>query len=138
MTQDKVVPPVVTPPDTPRSVVEAFLAALEARDLPGASALLAPEAWMVFPGGHKFQTLEALVDWSKTRYRSVGKIIERIDELPVDRQGITTIYCYGTLAGKGLDGRPFSGIRFIDRFEIDDAGQIVDQQVWNDLGEARR
>jgi len=33
-----------------------------------------------------------------------------------------------------LDGRPFEGIRFIDRFEIQD-GLIVKQDVWNDMGE---
>ena len=54
------------------------------------------------------------------------------------RRGITVVYCRGTLAGEWPDGRAFAGVRFIDRFEIDDAGRIVDQQVWNDLGEARR
>lgn len=138
MTHDTATPHATTPPETPRRVVETFLAALEARDLPRAAAFLAPEARMVFPGGSEFRTLDALVEWSKTRYRGVRKTIERIEELPVDRHGVTTIYCRGTLAGDWPDGRPFAGIRFVDRFEIDDAGRIVDQQVWNDLGEARR
>ena len=52
--------------------------------------------------------------------------------------GVTTVYVYGTLEGVWLDGSPFAGIRFVDRFEIDEAGLIVDQKVWNDLAEARR
>jgi limonene-1,2-epoxide hydrolase len=124
---------------TPREVVEAFLAALEARDLPAAARHLAPGgAAMTFPGGQSFADLESLVAWSKDRYRAVRKTYERIEELAVDARGITVVYCRGTLAGEWPDGRAFAGIRFIDRFEIDDAGRIVDQQVWNDLGESLR
>jgi limonene-1,2-epoxide hydrolase len=124
-------------PVTPRQVVEVFLAALEARDLSAAASHLATGATMVFPGGMAFSDLQALVSWSKGRYRFVRKTCERIEELPVDARGITVVYCRGTLSGKWPQGAAFSGIRFIDRFEIDDAGRIVDQQVWNDLGELR-
>ena len=123
---------------TPREVVDAFLAALEARDLQAAARHLAPGATMTFPGGQSFADLQSLVAWSKDRYRTVRKTYERVEELAVDARGITVAYCRGTLAGEWPDGRAFAGIRFIDRFEIDDAGRIVDQQVWNDLGEARR
>jgi hypothetical protein len=44
------------------------------------------------------------------------------------------VYVYGTLAGQALDGSPFDGVRFIDRFALDD-GLIVSQMVWNDLAE---
>jgi hypothetical protein len=44
------------------------------------------------------------------------------------------VYCSGTLEGVWLDGSAFSGIRFIDRFEVA-GGRIVRQDVWNDLGE---
>jgi hypothetical protein len=122
---------------TAGQIVEAFLRALETRD-PRGAAYLAPGAKIVFPGGHEFQSLETLAAWAFTRYRAVRKTLERIDELPDRGDGVTTVYVYGTLAGEWLDGRPFAGIRFIDRFEIDGAGRIVDQKVWNDLGEARR
>jgi hypothetical protein len=126
-----------TAPDTPGRIVAAFLAALETRD-PAAKAFLAPGVRIVFPGGREFDSLETLAAWATTRYRWVRKTFERIEELPVHADGVTTVYCYGTLAGEWLDGRPFDGIRFIDRFEIDEQGRIVDQKVWNDLGEARR
>lgn len=126
-----------TAAETPERIVEAFLRALETRD-PNAANFLAPGVRIVFPGGHEFRTLETLAAWAFTRYRSVRKTLERIEALPVGADGITTVYCYGTLAGEWLDGQPYSGIRFIDRFEIDRAGRIVDQKVWNDLCEARR
>jgi hypothetical protein len=44
------------------------------------------------------------------------------------------MYCYGTLYGELLDGTPYSGIRFIDRFTVKD-GKLVDQMVWNDMAE---
>ena len=123
--------------ETPGRIVEAFLRALERRD-PDAAAFLAPGARIVFPGGREFQSLQSLAEWASTRYRWVRKKLERVEELPVHGDGVTTVYVYGTLEGEWLDGRPFSGIRFIDRFEIDEDGRIVDQKVWNDLGEARR
>ena len=45
------------------------------------------------------------------------------------------VYARGTLNGAWLDGSPFNGIRFIDRFEVR-AGKITRQEVWNDLAEA--
>jgi hypothetical protein len=36
--------------------------------------------------------------------------------------------------GELPDGTPYSGIRFIDRFTVRD-GKLVDQNVWNDMGE---
>ena len=122
--------------DTPARIVEAFLRALETRD-PRAAGFVAPGARIVFPGRHEFRSLEKLAAWAFTRYRAVRKTLERIDELPVDERGVTTVYVYGTLEGEWLDGSPFAGIRFVDRFEIDEHGLIVDQKVWNDLAEAK-
>ena len=70
----------------------------------------------------------ALVASAKGRYRSAKKTYERFD------CSASEIYCYGTLHGELLDGTPYSGIRFIDRFTVRD-GKLVDQQVWNDMAE---
>ena len=123
-------------PPTPAAdaVVRAFLAAMEARDLDTAEAYLAEGFSMLFPGGRRFTTLAALVDWAKGRYRHVRKSYERIEEVVVD-DGVA-VYAFGTLAGTWPDGTAFEGIRFIDRFTVT-AGKLVDQRVWNDMGEAR-
>ena len=109
-------------------VVREYLAAMERRDLAAAKALLAPGFFMVFPGNRRFDTLEQLVEWAKGRYRSARKTY---DVFEVSDQ---SVFCFGTLHGEWLDGKPYSGIRFIDRFTVRD-GKLVDQQVWNDLAE---
>jgi hypothetical protein len=115
-------------------IARAFLAAIEARDLQAAKALVAPGFTMVFPGNKRHQSLEALFSSSNSRYRKVCKTIEGFDVM--EELGRTVVYCYGTLYGEWPDGAPFDGIRFIDRFEIVD-GCITAQAVWNDSGEAR-
>ena len=44
------------------------------------------------------------------------------------------VYVSGTLSGEWPDGAAFTGIRFIDRFEVE-RGLIRCQDVWNDLAE---
>ncbi len=116
----------------PVGIVRAFLGLLQARDLPGASALLAPGAVMIFPGGARFSSLGDLIDWSRPRYRSIAKTIEKFEDT---RQGdAAVVYCLGTLSGEWPDGSRFAGIRFVDRFVVWQ-GKITEQQVWNDLAE---
>ena len=43
---------------------------------------------------------------------------------------------FDTFDGGVLDGTPYSGVRFIDRFTVRD-GKLVDQRVWNDLAQTR-
>ncbi len=109
-------------------IVRKYLDAMERRDLAAAKALLAPGFSMVFPGGRRFDSLEALVESAKGRYRSARKTYERFDAFD------DKVYCFGTLHGELLDGTPYSGIRFIDRFTVRD-GRLVDQNVWNDMAE---
>jgi phenylpyruvate tautomerase PptA (4-oxalocrotonate tautomerase family) len=115
-------------------VVRQFLAAMQARDLDLAKGFLAPDFQMQFPGGACFTQLEQLVEWGRQRYRSVSKSFERFDEAWTGQA--TVVHCHGTLSGEWLDGRSFSAIRFIDRFELAD-GLLVRQDVWNDLAEQR-
>ena len=114
--------------------VRSFLEAMENRDLVRARAFLAAGFEMVFPGGARFRKLEDLVGWAKGRYKRVSKTYERFDTAPLD--GVVAVYCHGTLSGEWLDGSAFSGIRFIDRFEVS-GGLLQSQMVWNDMGEHR-
>ena len=106
---------------------------MERRDLPAANSLLAPGFFMLFPGAVRFDTLEALVEWARPRYRRALKTCEGLDVAP-QADGTSTVYCFGTLHGELNDGSAFSGIRFVDRFTVR-AGKLVDQMVWNDLAE---
>ncbi|MGC3988139.1 MAG: nuclear transport factor 2 family protein [Chthoniobacteraceae bacterium] len=121
--------------DTPADIARAFLAALEARDLPRAQSYLGEGVRIVAPGGRVVGSVAEIVANSARRYRAVGKRFDRFDVVPgVD--GRSTVYCIGTLQGTWLDGTAFDGIRFIDRFEIA-GGRILRQEVWNDAAEHR-
>ncbi|NRG17554.1 tautomerase family protein [Rhizobiales bacterium] len=119
----------------PEGRVREFLETMEARDLAKAKTFLAPDFKMTFPGAVEFTTLEELIEWAKPRYRFVRKTYERFDTTAGDSGSV--VYCTGTLSGEWPDGTPFSGIRFIDRFEL--SGDLIGRQmVWNDLAESAR
>lgn len=120
----------MSPTPSAAETVRAFLTAMEERDMDKARSFLADGFVMTFPGGARFAELEELVAWSRPRYRFVRKSYEAFDESSGD--GRTAVYCFGTLSGEWLDGTAFSGIRFIDRFEVV-GGKLADQKVWNDM-----
>lgn len=119
-------------PRAAANIVRTYLRLVEARDLDAASEFLADDVSIVFPGGRTFGSLTDQVASSAGRFRSVKKTLEQFDVVS-DGAG-TTVYVYGTLAGQTLDGNSFDGVRFIDRFALND-GLIVSQMVWNDLAE---
>lgn len=112
--------------------VKSFLRIMEVRDLDHARTFLAPDFRMTFPGGVTMNSLEELVEWSKSRYSKMKKTFEDFDVFEND--GGTVIYSTGMLNGEALDGSPINEVRYIDRFVFRD-GLIVDQKVWNDLAE---
>lgn len=115
-------------------LVRAYLAAMEARDLDAAQAMLGDGFVMNFPGAQGMTSLQELIEWSKPRYRFVKKTYDRFEAL--QSGDATVVYSIGTLYGEWPDGTPFEGIRFIDRFELS-AGKITKQDVWNDIAEIR-
>ncbi len=119
-------------PRTAARIVRTYLRLVEARDLDAASEFLADDVSIVFPGGRTFESLTDQVASSAGRFRSVKKTLDHLDVVSDGAE--TTVYVYGTLAGQALDGSPFDGVRFIDRFALND-GLIVSQMVWNDLAE---
>jgi hypothetical protein len=114
--------------------VLAYLAAMEARELERAAAMLGKGFVMRFPGAAEFRALPELLSWAAARYRRVSKRVAGLDA--VGSLALGTVYCRGWLDGEWPDGSPFRGVRFIDRFEIVD-GLLHSQEVWNDLGESR-
>ena len=121
--------------DGPRALALRYLAAMERRDLDAAGGLVGADAEFVFPGGARRRDLAAIVAGSAGRYRSIAKHVERCD-LCEGADGTAVVYVLGSLYGQWPDGTAFSGIRFIDRFEIA-AGSIRRQEVWNDSAELR-
>ena len=119
-------------PRAAAKIVRTYLRLVEERDLDAASEFLADDVSIVFPGGRTFGSLTDQVASSAGRFRSVKKPLAQLDVVSDGAE--TTVYVYGTLAGQALDGSSFDGVRFIDRFALND-GQIVSQMVWNDLAE---
>lgn len=111
-------------------IVRAYLASTERRDVHAAQALLHPRAQLNFPRGRAHNSAEELFAASGRRYRFAGKSFDRIDIMADGPRMI--VYCLGRLHGTFADGSAFEGIRFIDRFEIED-GLILRQDVWNDI-----
>jgi hypothetical protein len=107
---------------------------MQSRNLDLAKTFLAPDFVMCFPGKAQFKKLEELVQWGKQRYQNVGKVIDSIEQSW--QRDSTTVYCFGTLYGEWPDGKPFEGIRFIDRFKVVN-NLLVTQDVWNDIAEVR-
>ncbi len=118
------------------ALVRAFLEALEARDLARAQTLLAENFLSIYPGDRQFRTLEELIASGARWYRGVRKSYARTHYLAADAEGVETVILTGTLRGEWMNGDAFIGIRFIDSFRVK-GGRIVEQQVWNDIGEAR-
>ena len=119
----------------PREIVSQFLTLMEQRDIAAAEEYLDEKFSMTFPGTQPMHRLEDLVNWASKRYRYVVKKYDGFEafQSPGDE---AVVYCRGTLSGEWLDGEPFEGIRFIDRFEVI-RGVISKQDVWNDIGEEK-
>ncbi|WP_417669724.1 nuclear transport factor 2 family protein [Roseibium sp.] len=118
----------------PAKIVMDFLQAMQDRDLEAAQSLLAPSFSMTFPGTGDMKTLAELIAWAKPRYRFVTKTYEGVEAFQQGDHAV--VYTRGTLSGEWPDGAAFSGIRFIDRFEVAD-NLITRQDVWNDIAEIK-
>lgn len=91
----------------------------------------APDAELTFVG-RRLGSAAEIGAFNATRYRRVAKSIEQWDvAFGGERVVVTSV---GTLYGEWLDGTPFEGNRYIDRFVLTD-GRITRMDVWNDSAE---
>lgn len=118
----------------PTQIIATYLAAMQARELEVAQKMLGEGFVMNFPDAPGLTTLAELIAWAKPRYKFVKKTYDKFEAF--QNGPVSIVYSIGTLYGEWLDGSEFSGIRFIDRFEITD-GKITRQDVWNDMAEVK-
>jgi limonene-1,2-epoxide hydrolase len=116
------------------ATVRQYLDTMERRELAAAEKYLAEGFELHFPGADPMTTLDQLIAWSKGRYQHVQKSYGGIEAY--ETEGGSVVIARGTLQGAWPDGNAFSGVRFIDRFELQD-GKIKVQEVWNDLAEVK-
>jgi hypothetical protein len=113
-------------------VVEAYLTASMIPDPDAASAYMKPGTIITFTGGREFDHPRGPTGFNARRYRWVKKKMDRFDVCPGAEE--TVVYSIGTLYGEWIDGTPFEGNRYVDRFVVR-GRQIVKMDVWNDSAE---
>jgi len=113
-------------------IVEAYLVASMVPDPDRAATYMKPGCVITFTGGREFDHPRGPTGFNARRYRWVKKRMDRFDVCPGASE--TVVYSIGTLYGEWIDGTPFEGNRYVDRFVVQD-GQIVKMDVWNDSAE---
>jgi len=118
----------------PVEIVEAFLRTIMIPDPVGARAYTAPELRIRFTGGRPMRDPGETSAFNAARYAWVKKRFERSDLVAGASDEEAVVYNIGTLYGAWLDGTPFEGNRYVDRYVLRQ-GKIVQMDVWNDSAE---
>ena len=71
---------------------------------------------------------------NRARYKWVKKKVGPTHVVAGGSADETVVYQTGTLYGEWLDGTPFEGNRYVDRYVVSH-GKIVKMEVWNDSAE---
>ncbi len=121
-------------PDDPAAIVEAYLTTLMIPDPVAARAFIDAELDITFTGGRKMKDPAEAAAFNKSRYKWVKKKFERTEVVTGGTAEETVVYSIGSLYGEWLDGTPFSGNRYVDRYLLRN-GKIVQMGVWNDSAE---
>lgn len=119
---------------TAAQLVEHYLRILMIPDPEGARRFIAPGLEITFTGARKMGDPAECAAFNRTRYRVVRKRFEHTHTVEGATAREAIVYQTGTLEGEWLDGEPFSGIRYVDRYVVRD-GLIVRMEVWNDTAE---
>jgi hypothetical protein len=115
-------------------LVEEFLRVIMIPDPVGARAFTAPDMRIRFTGGREMRDPADCSAFNKSRYAWVKKRFERTDVVAGATDDEAIVYNIGTLYGAWLDGTPFEGNRYVDRYVVRH-DQIVQMDVWNDSAE---
>ena len=117
-----------------REIVEEFLRIIMIPDPVGARAFTSPELRIHFTGGRAMRDPSECSAFNAERYAWVKKRFEQTDLVAGATDAEAIVYNIGTLYGEWLDGTPFEGNRYVDRYVVKQ-GKIVKMDVWNDSAE---
>jgi hypothetical protein len=118
----------------PKEIVEEFLRIIMIPDPAGARAFTSPELRICFTGGRPMRDPYETSAFNAGRYQWVKKRFQQTDLVAGASKEEAVVYNIGTLYGKWLDGTPFEGNRYVDRYVLRH-GKIVQMDVWNDSAE---
>ena len=119
---------------TPKDIVEEFLRTIMIPDPVGARAFVSPELRIRFTGAREMRDPAECSAFNAGRYKWVKKRFEQTDVVAGETSAEAIVYNIGTLYGEWLDGTPFEGNRYVDRYVVRE-GKIVQMDVWNDSAE---
>lgn len=117
-----------------RDLVDTYLTVLMKPDPEGARQYVAPGLRIRFTGGRAMSDPAQCTAFNQSRYRWVKKRFESTDVVAGATPELAVVYNRGTLYGEWLDGTPFEGNRYVDRYVVRD-GLIAEMDVWNDSAE---
>ena len=118
----------------PKEIVEEFLRIIMIPDPVAARAFVSPQLRIRFTGAREMRDPTECSAFNASRYKWVKKKFEQTDLVAGGSDDEAIVYNIGTLYGEWLDGTPFEGNRYVDRYEVRN-GLIVKMDVWNDSAE---
>ncbi|MNK53286.1 SnoaL-like domain protein [compost metagenome] len=121
--------------ETAKRLILEFIDAIHHGDADAALRTLGPRYELIFPGPASFSDVRAIFEWFGKRYTSAHYRYGHMDAIEFPKKVV--VYAAGTVDGVLLDGTRFSGVRYIDYFEIV-AGKIVRKEVWSDMADFLR
>jgi hypothetical protein len=117
-----------------KEIVEEFLRIIMIPDPVAARAFVSPQLRIRFTGAREMKDPTECSAFNASRYKWVKKKFEQTDLVAGDNDDEAIVYNIGTLYGEWLDGTPFEGNRYVDRYVVRN-GLIVKMDVWNDSAE---
>ena len=115
-------------------VVETYLKLHMIPDPDAARAYCDPAIEIRFTGNRLMHDPAEATQFNKARYKWVKKKFGPTHVVADGTEDETVVYQTGTLYGEWLDGTPFEGNRYVDRYHVK-RGKIVKMEVWNDSAE---
>ena len=117
-----------------KHIVEEFLRIIMIPDPVSARAFVSPQLRIRFTGAREMKDPTECSAFNASRYKWVKKKFVQTDVVAGGSDDEAIVYNIGTLYGEWLDGTPFEGNRYVDRYVVKH-GLIVQMDVWNDSAE---
>jgi hypothetical protein len=117
-----------------KHIVEEFLRIIMIPDPVSARAFVSPQLRIRFTGAREMKDPKECSAFNASRYKWVKKKFQQTDVVAGGSDDEAIVYNIGTLYGEWLDGTPFEGNRYVDRYVVKH-GLIVQMDVWNDSAE---
>ena len=117
-----------------KHIVQEFLRIIMIPDPVSARAFVSPQLRIRFTGAREMKDPTECSAFNASRYKWVKKKFQQTDVVAGGSDDEAIVYNIGTLYGEWLDGTPFEGNRYVDRYVVKH-GLIVQMDVWNDSAE---